>query len=86
MRNLSLLLAAVPVGLLAYAAWGRFLREIRADAKETAALKLADEWPPFARAYAQMQNYAAFLCSGESPWHRPEHGSRGVYILRGGGK
>lgn len=84
MRNLALLLAALPVGLLAYAAWGRLLRELRADAKETAALKLADNDPSFARAYAQMQAFAAFLCSGESPWHRAEHGSRSVYILRGG--
>lgn len=86
MRPLGLFIAAIPVAFFAYAAWSRALRMIRQDAKESAALKLADEWPPFARAYAQMQKYAAFLCSGECPWHRPETGSRGVYILRGGGK
>lgn len=82
--RLALALAAFPVILLAYAAWTRALRLMRQDAKEAAALRLADNDPAFARAYAKMQEFREYLCHADEPWRRSEHGQRAVYVLRGG--
>ena len=84
MKGFAFLAAGIPVLVLAWSAWGRAYRLLRQDAKDSAALKLADSWPPFARAYGQAQRYAAYLCTADKPWRRPEHGNRSVYILRGG--
>lgn len=82
MKGLAFLVAGIPVLMLAWSAWGRAYRLLRQDAKDTKALTLADSWPPYARAYDQMQKYAAYLCTADKPWMRPEHGNRSVYILR----
>lgn len=68
--NLWLILAAIPVALFAYLAWGRLVSEMRRDAKDAAALRLADEYPPFARALHRAQQYGAYLVTPELPWRR----------------
>lgn len=82
MHDFTIVAAGLPVLAFAWYAWGRAYRLMRQDAKDAKALRLAEEWPPFARAYGQMKSYAAFLCTAGQPWRRPEHGSRSVYILR----
>lgn len=82
MRSLAILFAGIPVLMLAWGAWGRFYAIMRQDHKERAALKLAEEFPPFARAYANVQKLSATLCGADVPWRRPEHGNRSVYVMR----
>lgn len=83
MRLLALVAAGVPVLMLSWSAWSRLYAAVRADHKEALALRLAKEWPPFARSYALVRDLGAKL-PANAPWTRPEHGSRAVYILRGG--
>lgn len=82
MRSLAIIIAGIPVLMLAWSAWTRAYAIMRQDHKERAALKLADQWPPFARAWATVQRMRPTLCGAASPWHREEHGARSVYVMR----
>ena len=82
-RSLAIVIAGIPVLMLAWSAWGRFYAIARQDHKERAALKLADSWPPFARAWATVQRMRPTLCGADSPWRRPESSDRHVYVVGG---
>ena len=81
-RSLAVVIAGIPVLMLAWSAWTRAYAIMRQDHKEHAALKLAKEWAPFARAYATAQKMRPTLCGAASPWQREEHGNRSVYVMR----
>lgn len=82
MRSLAIIIAGIPVLMLAWSAWTRAYAIMRQDHKERAALKLAEEWPPFARAWATAQKMRPTLCGADVPWNRAEHGNRSVYVMR----
>ena len=81
-RSLAVIVAGIPVLMFAWAAWARAYAIMRQDHKERLALKLADSWPPFARAWATAQKMRPTLCGADSPWKRPESGTRSVYVMR----
>lgn len=83
MKGFAIIIASVPVLMLAYSAWGRAYRILRQNAREESALKLAKGWPPYARAYATVQKLGN-ATTPEAPWHRPESSGRHVYIMGGG--
>lgn len=82
-RGFAVLVAGMPVLWFAWHAAERAYQIARQDHKERAALKLAETWPPFARAWATAQKMRPTLCSADEPWRRPEHGNRSVYVMRG---
>lgn len=82
MRSLAILVAGLPVLWLAWHAAERAYEIARQDHKERAALRLADQWPPFARAWATVQKMRPTLCGADVPWNRAEHSNRSVYIMR----
>lgn len=83
MRSLAIVIAGIPVLMLAWSAWTRAYAIMRQDHKERAALKLADSFPPFARAWATAQKMRPTLCGAASPWQRPESSDRHVYVVGG---
>ena len=82
MRSFAVLIAGLPVLWFAWQGIERAYEIARQDHKERAALKLAEEWPPFARAWATAQKMRPTLCGADVPWNRAEHGNRSVYVMR----
>lgn len=82
MRSLALLVAGIPVLAFAWSAASRAYRLALLEAKEVKALRLAEEFPPFARAYANVLAMAG-VCHATPPWKRPEAESRHVYVIGG---
>jgi len=84
MPSIGLLLAGGVVAVFTFHSWRRAYQIAREDAKQAKALRLADEYPPFARALGTVFQLGASL-PGSSPWHRPEtSGPRGIIVLRRG--
>ena len=82
MKALALLVVAAPLlwslVLLARHAWNR----AHEDYKAACALRLAEDYPPFARALGTVLKLGGQL-PGSSPWHRPETRDRHVYVMGG---
>ena len=81
-RSFAVLVACLPVLWFAWHAAERAYQIARQDHKERMALKLAESFPPFARAWATAQKMRPTICGADSPWKRPEAGRRSVYVMR----
>jgi len=74
MRDLALYFIAAPVVFyFAYRCGQEALRIVRQDAKETAALRYAEESTTFAVALLNVKGLKGGV-SATPPWHRPECG------------
>lgn len=71
----ELLLYIVAPGIVfwfAYRAWRAAYAYVRRTSREAAAVALANESAPFARAKAYAEAVSRFAVTAEAPWHRKE--------------